>query len=425
MIFQKFLHHFRGMRWLGIASLLVAQGAFGEDWPRWRGVRGDGTWQGPRLPETWPAGGPHAEWRVEIGGGYAGVVVSGQRLYTMDLVKGPPDRERILCIDVGNGKVLWSHAYAVEYGDLDYGNGPRAAPTVFEGRVYTLGAVGHARCLDSASGKVVWAKDLVKRFGAEIPTWGLAASPVIDGPRVILQGGATPGGCLITFDRVSGEEIWRSLSDPAGYATPILVDRPTGRQVVAWTPEHVCGVDARTGESLWKIPYKVNLGVSIATPIFAENIVFVSGYWEGSKAILLGEGAKDASLLWEENENLRGLMSQPLYRDGYVYSIDKRNGLTCFELKTGKVLWNAENAMTPKGRNPQATMVWLGQDDRVIVLNSEGELILARFNPGGYRESSRVKIIGPTWAHPAYAGTHVYARNDTELVCVSLTDGNR
>jgi hypothetical protein len=70
-------------------------------------------------------------------------------------------------------------------------------------------------------------------------------------------------------------------------------------------------------------------------------------------------------------------------------------------------------------------MVWLGQDDRVIVLNSEGELILARFNPGGYRESSRVKIIGPTWAHPAYAGTHVYARNDTELVCVSLTDGNR
>jgi hypothetical protein len=68
-------------------------------------------------------------------------------------------------------------------------------------------------------------------------------------------------------------------------------------------------------------------------------------------------------------------------------------------------------------------MVWLGDEDRVIVLNSDGELILARFNPEGYYEDSRAKIIDSTWAHPAYAGDRVFARSDTELVCVPLLVG--
>jgi len=80
------------------------------------------------------------------------------------------------------------------------------------------------------------------------------------------------------------------------------------------------------------------------------------------------------------------------------------------------------NQMTPKSRNPQATIVWLNDKDRVIVLNSDGELILARFNLSGYHEESRTKIIGTTWAHLAYVGKRVYARSDEELVGVSLTE---
>ena len=71
-------------------------------------------------------------------------------------------------------------------------------------------------------------------------------------------------------------------------------------------------------------------------------------------------------------------------------------------------------------RSPQATLVWLGDTDRAIILNEEGELILTRLNPEGHREQARTKIIGSTWAHPAFAGTRFFARSDTELVCVSL-----
>jgi outer membrane protein assembly factor BamB len=123
---------------------------------------------------------------------------------------------------------------------------------------------------------------------------------------------------------------------------------------------------------------------------------------------------------WRERRNLRGLMAQPLYRDGHAYLLDKRHGLTCLEFATGKKLWDDDNRMTPKGRNPQATLVWTGDEDRAVVLNSDGDLVLVRLNPGGYVEESRANIIGRTWAHPAYAGNCVYARSDTEIVCVVL-----
>lgn len=397
-----------------------------EDWPRWRGPRGDGTWHGPALPEQWPGEALPLRWTQPIGGGYAGVVVSQQRVFTMD--RQPGDIERIVAWDAASGDLLWQHAYTATYGDLDYGNGPRAAPTVVDGRVYTLGAVGHAHCLDAATGEVVWSKDFVGNQGAELPEWGLAASPVIYGNLVIFHPGVQPGGSLVALDRATGDEVWRSSDDPAGYATPIVARTENFEQLIAWTPRHVLGLAPGDGRIQWSVPYEVTYGVSIATPIFQRGIVFVSGYWEGSKAIRLGSQPENAELAWEENRELRGLMSQPLYREGHVYLLDKHHGLVCFELETGRKVWNDGNRMTPRGRNPQATMVWLGDEDRAIILNADGELILARLNPTGYHEQSRAKLIGETWAHPAYAGRHVYARSDERLVCAELVgkaDANR
>ncbi|MDB5389908.1 MAG: hypothetical protein JWM11_5554 [Planctomycetaceae bacterium] len=403
-----------------------------EDWPQWRGPRSDSSWYGPELPEKWPEGGLKAAWTKPVGGGYGGIAVSGSRLYVMDRQKGPPEVERVLCFDTETGDEIWNMTYPVQYKNLDYGNGPRATPTVYDGKVYSFGALGHAYCLDAENGKSLWSKDPQVDYRVKLPEWGLAASPVIFDQFVVLHPGAEPDGCLIAFDRITGKEVWRSGKDPAGYCTPILADTPSGTQLILWSPEHILGFDPRTGHQNWNVPYKVTYGVSIATPIYQEGLVFVGGYWEGSKAIRLGKTASEANLEWSESKNLRGLMSPPLYRQGLVYLLDKQYGLTCFELATGKKLWDDKNTLTPRGRNPQASLVWLdrepvnadksgnAQSDRVIALNSEGELILARLTRDGYRESARTKIIEPTWAHPAFAGNRVFARNDTTLVCVEL-----
>jgi formylglycine-generating enzyme required for sulfatase activity/outer membrane protein assembly factor BamB len=391
-----------------------------EDWPRWRGPRGDGTWRGPKLPAAWPAGGLQRVWRQEIGGGYGGVAVSDGRVYVMDRQHQPEDAERVLCFDAIDGERIWSHRYAVSYSGISYDNGPRATPTAFQGRVYTLGAAGHLFCFEATSGDMVWTQDLVADFGARVPIWGLSASPIIYEDLLIVHLGGEPEACFVAFDQNTGAERWRSLSDPAGYATPILVEYGGTPQMVGWTPTNVRGLDPATGELLWTIPFEVNFGTSIANPIFQDGLVLVSSYYDGSQAIRLGTDGKSAELAWHDRRNLRGLMTQPLYRDGYAYLLDKRHGLTCFELATGKAVWDDDNRMTPKGRNPQATMVWLGDEDRVIVLNSDGDLILVRLNSEGYDEESRTNIISRTWAHPAYSGNCVYARNDTEIIGVLL-----
>ncbi len=434
------------LAWMAVTTGLLA----GEDWPRWRGVRGDGSWIGPKLPERWPEQGLKRVWSRPIGGGYAGIAVAAGRLYTLDHepaarkktdkpkadgrkpAADPDGWERIVCLEAATGKELWTHRYPTHYGDLGgYNNGPRAMPTVHDGRVYALGAVGHLHCLDALTGKVLWSKDTVREHQARVPMWGFAASPLIDEDRVIVHVGAEPKGCLMASHRLTGEEVWRSLPDAAGYSTPILVDAPSGRQLVAWTPENVHGLDPKTGKRLWSVPYEVTYGVAIATPICREGIVFVTGYWEGSKAIRLGPKPTDAELIWEEKRHLNGLMAQPLYRDGLVYCVERNQGLVCFELKTGKKLWD-DHRLTPKGRNPHASVVWLGDSDRVLILNAAGELILARLSAKGYEEQSRTRVLeGKVWGHPALAGSHLFARTDGaeqattsgpfELVCVSLT----
>ena len=137
-----------------LVLVLLPSAVCAEDWPRWGGPRGDGTWRGPHLPEAWPAGKLPVVWNKAIGGGYGGVSVAEGRVYVMDRQTEPVEVERIVCFDAASGKQLWVHKYAVRYGKLDYGNGPRATPTVFEGCVYTLGAVGHACCLEAQDGKL-------------------------------------------------------------------------------------------------------------------------------------------------------------------------------------------------------------------------------------------------------------------------------
>jgi outer membrane protein assembly factor BamB len=392
----------------------------GEDWPRWRGPRGDGTWNGPKLAEKWPSKELKVRWRKPVGGGYAGVIVAGDQVLVTDRQTSPREVERIVCCDRQTGDFRWIHSDTVKYGQLDYGTGPRAAPTVHEGLVYTLGATGKLNCLDLKTGAVRWRADLIADCGGRMPTWGYAASPVIFRDTVIVHPGSLKGASVVALDRRTGKRIWASLSDESTYATPILIDHRGRTELVCWTPSHIRGLDAKNGQPLWAIPDEITYGVSIATPVFHRGTIFVSDYWAGAKAIRLDDMGRKATVAWEENRSLRGLMSQPLCRDGYGYLLDKNFGLTCFEMATGKKVWDDGHRVTARDRNPQATLVWIGNRNRALILNAEGELILAGLDPAGYTELARAKIIGDTWAHPAYAGRSVYARDDHELVCREL-----
>ena len=405
---------------LTLFACLPSSRALAEDWPHWLGPRRDSVWNPPANKQLADLTQVRNAWSAPINPGYSGVSVANRRVYTLDRPTAPPDHERVICLDESTGKPLWQFAYPATYGKLDYPKGPRAAPTLHDNRTFTLGAVGHLHCLDATTGQLVWSIDLVKDLGANLATWGFASAPLLHKDLVIIHAGVPQNGCYIAFEQATGKERWRSGTDPLGYGTPILIHAAGQLQLVGWTPEHVVSMSPENGQENWRIPYKVTYGVSIATPVFADGFVLVCGYWEGSKAIRLGPRPQDATLAWEENKFLRGLMAPPLYRDKHVYLLDKQHGIICFELATGKKIWSDENKLTPRDRNPQASLVWLGDSPDILAVNTPGELIHARLTPAGYEEFGRAKIIQETWSHPAFAGDSIYARDDQQLVKVPL-----
>lgn len=400
-----------------IVAFCFSSFCLAADWPRWRGPAGDGSWNPDNVPTNYAAREPVRLWRAEIGGGFGGVTVSDGRVYVMDRPKSPADTERVLCFKAESGERLWAHEWSADYADMDHGTGPRVSVTIREQRAYALGAAGMALCLDAVSGKLLWQVDTVKQHGAKVPTWGFAASPVIDGARVLLHVGAQPEGSVIALDKLTGKLVWRGGSDPAGYCTPEIITHRGQRQLIAWGPEHVQSLNPDTGTRLWTYPYKITYGVSIAQPVYHDGLLLVSGYWHGTKALRLGEKPTEVALAWENEKDMCGLMSAPLFKDGVIYLLDKNKGLQAIELTTGKILWSDDNTLTPKDRNPQMSLVWLHESEGLAsLLNASGELVHVRLKPTGFEELARHQIIGKTWAHPAFAGGVIYARSDSELV---------
>src|SRR5262249_11594450 len=166
--------------------------------------------------------------------GYSGIAVTNGRVYTLDRQTKPREVERILCFRADTGKLQWAHEYTVAYNKLDYGTGPRSTPTLDRGKEDAFVAVCHLHCHDAQSGKVIWSVDAVKDYKGRLPTWGHACSPLVDGRRLVVQIGGQPDACVVAFDKDSGKEIWRSLADPPGYSSPIIVNTGAGKQVVYW-----------------------------------------------------------------------------------------------------------------------------------------------------------------------------------------------
>src|SRR5690606_19626163 len=200
-------------------------------------------------------------------------------------------RERILCLDASTGDVLWEHAYDCPY-NLSYPGGPRATPTIDEGRVYTMGAEGHLHCLNLHTGEVIWSKHLNEAYGVQTPFWGYAAAPLVDGERLFVPVGG-PGTGIVALNKATGEEMWRALdTEEPGYSPPVIIQVGDNRQLVQWTPLTLNGLDLETGEVYWSVPLEPSYGMSIMAPRQSGDLIFASGIGYVGAAFRLAEDGR-------------------------------------------------------------------------------------------------------------------------------------
>lgn len=419
----------------------------GDDWPQWMGPQRDGVWKESGLLEKFPDGGPKVRWRVPIGAGYSSPSVADGKVIVLDrqvkqgTSKPPspfaristPGIERVLCVDEWTGKTIWAREYPCDY-TMSYNAGPRAAPTVADGKVYTLGAEGDLQCRRIEDGGVVWQKHL---GGEHTPMWGFAASPLVEGDKLIAIG-ADPAGTVVAFNKNTGELLWQAISaNEPGYSSPVVIEAGSKRQLIIWNPQSLNSLDPQTGKVYWSEPLACQSGMSIATPRRAGDLLFVTGFYSGAMMMRLDPDKPAATRLWKiagKNERntaaLQTVMCTPVIRDNYIYGVCSYGQLRCLKAATGERVWETFAATTgDAGPVRWANAFITANADRYFLFNEHGDLIIAHLNPDGYHEASRAHLIAPTnldpgrpvvWCQPAYANHCIYVRNDKELLCASL-----
>ena len=408
-----------------------------EDWPQWRGPHRDGVLRDAEIRESLPTGELDRLWTVKIGPGYSAPSVAKGRVYLTD--RGPHGAaeqiERVFCFDAKTGSEIWSHSYPAPYS-IGYRAGPRSAVTVHEGNAIAVGAMGHMKCFDAVTGDIRWQHDLLDEYQIEMPVWGITASPLVVGDRVIQIVAGSDGACVVAFDLGTGEERWKALDERAGYSSPILIQQGGQDVVVCWTGESVSGLNPRDGQLLWQIPMLPSrMPIGVPTPIVKDNLLFVSSFYDGSLMIEFDRERPAARQVWrrvgidEKNTDaLHCMIGTPIFKGKHIYGVDSYGELRCLDMKNGDRIWEDQTAV-PRAR--WATIHMIQHGNREIMLNDQGYLIIADLNPKGYKELSRCKLIAPTkiqlprrdgvvWAHPAIANGHIFARSDNELVCASL-----
>ena len=399
-----------------------------DDWPQWRGTNRDGAWNEKGILESFPASGLEVRWRAPVGVGFSTPVISGGHVFVTDsLLEKPTARERVHCFDEATGKPLWSFSHEVAYPDWAFSEpnrkGPNATPIVHDRKLYTLGGIGHLFCLDVVSGAVSWQRDLQKDFPeAEL---GCTPSPLIEGDLLILCIGAKPAATVIAVDRNSGKEAWKALAEKGAYSSPICITAGGARQLIVWTTESVTSLDPAAGTVLWREELSTGTDYAVSTPVRHGDLLLIGGLM-----LKLDPDKPAATVLWPEKgaaqKKVLSSTSTALILGDHLYSGRSSGELVCLDLRTGGQVWKSNRVTDLKSG---ACLHLTPNGGSVLISTERGELIRARLTPEGYEEISRAAILAPTypfagrkcvWSPASFANRHVFARNDAELVCVSL-----
>lgn len=426
---------------------LCVSPTFADDWPQWMGPNRDSIWRETGILTEFPKTGLEVKWRVPVGGGYSGPAVADGLVYLMDFVKESGEafnnpgrraelqgKERVLCFKASDGSEVWKHAYDCTY-KISYPAGPRATPTVADGKVYSLGAEGNLFCLDAQSGREIWSKDFNKDYKTETPVWGYAGHPLVAGDKLICVVGGK-GSVAVAFHKDTGKELWRAISASApGYAPPTMIEAANTKQLLIWDADKLNSLNPETGKVYWSLPLKPDFEMAIMAPRKEGNYLFASGIGNVGALIELSSDEPNAEIAWKGDTKtaLYAANSTPFIDNGTLYGADCRQGIfRAVDLKTGKRLWETFKPTTggtrPAGHGT-AFVVKHQPSGKFFLFSETGDLIVADLSREGYKEISRFHVLEPTgeafgrnvvWSHPAFAEQSVFARNDKELVRVSL-----
>ena len=401
------------------------------DWPQWRGPERNGTSPETGLLKQWPAGGPKLLWQVnDIGDGYSTPVVVGTRIYLMS--NRDLENEFVAALSAQDGKVIWTQRVG-KVGNPNQ-NPPypkaRSTPTVDGNFLYALGSDGDIACLETKTGKIRWSKNIRTEFGGKPGEWAYAESPLVDGDVVVV----TPGGAeatMVALDKKTGALIWKSAvpgGDDAGYASAIVVQGGGRKQYVQLLSKGIVGVDAKTGQFLWRYAEAAKGPAQYFTPIARGEYVYGGALGVGGGLVRLKPDGNGVAA--EQVYFIRGLpngIGGAVVVGDHIYGTEVGQQLVAAEFTTGKVKWKSGDF----GWGSVAAA-----DGHLYFHFINGDMVLVEASPEAYREKGRFtppnqpkkKQVGQfpegAFAYPVIANGRLYIRDLGTLWAYDIKAGN-
>ncbi len=398
-----------------VVLFALASSALAEDWPNFRGPRYDGISAESGFESAWKEP-PQLVWERTVGSAFSSFAVVAGRLYTC----GTEDDQQVaFCLNASDGSVIWKRPFEKSYQEAQGGDGTRSTPTVYDGRVYLVGARGKFVCLNAADGAELWSR----QFNA-MPTWGYSGSVLIDGAQAVVSAGAGDGA-LAAFDAKTGKPLWKAGDGGVGYATPYAFELDGKRYIAGFLGTSAILVRAVTGEPAWEMPWHTDYDVNASTPIFHDGLLLISsGYTSAAKLLRLQPAGNriQHEVVWDQPV-LRNKFQTPVLFRGALYTGDQE-ALKCVDFATGKVNWKHRriSEIAPGGGsgNFQHSTVVLA-DGTLFVLAQDGTLLIGPASPTEFKPTAVVKILEDRcWTVPVLCDGKLFARDLNRIVCYNL-----
>jgi outer membrane protein assembly factor BamB len=392
-----------------------------ENWPAWRGPRGDGTSLETGIPLHW-SDTENIRWKTHLPGrGYSSPVVWDDRIFVTWCVE--EEKRRVLaCLDRRDGKILWEKTILVAPLEQKHRLNSFASATPA-----TDGKHVWATFLDkpemivacfTVDGKEVWRKSPGKLLSRH----GFCSSPILYKDTVILNGDQDAQGYLVALEKTTGKERWRvdRPNRTRSYCTPVIVEAGGRIQLVMSGSKCVNAYDPDTGKQLWIIDGPTEQYV--ASLVYTDGLFFLTtGFPEYHLMGIRPDGSGNITgsehIAWHHRKlpaREASYVPSPIAHGKYFYVVSDQGYVSCFEAKTGKKLW-----MHRLGRHHSASPVSVG--GHLLFPADEGDTYVLEAGPE-FKVVAKNGLSGQIYSSPAIAQGCLFIRTTENLYCVAAPD---
>lgn len=406
-----------------------------DNWPQFRGPRGDGFTPLKELPLTWSETN-NVKWKTPIHGrAWSSPVVWEDQVWVTTATEDGKELFAV-CIDRESGKVVHDlKLFTVERPQFAHKFNTYGSPTpvIEDGHVYvTFGSPGTA-CIDTKTGKVLWERrDFVCNHYR-----GAGSSPVLFGALLIMNFDGSDHQFIVALDKRTGQTRWkqdRSIDfkdlGPDGkpesegdwrkaFSTPHIIPAAGRGVLISQGAKAVYAYDPTIGVELWRLEERQNHSAS-ARPTYGHGFIFVNTGWSNGQLLAVRPGrigevvdANDESqtngalrVIWRSKRNVPKKPSLQVVGD-YLFTIDDGGVASCLEAYTGKEHWR-ERIGGNYSSSPLAT------SDRIYLFSEEGKTTVIQAGPE-FKKLAENNLADGFMASPAAVGKSLFLRTKTHV----------